>query len=99
MIGDEDVSLFWIQQLEAFYCHANPGQQQPFARTKERPRINEVVLIDKPDKQKYRRPANREQSTRHKQRPPVMQTTYKTAPPLCARLHDCRAFFHILLIL
>src|SRR5215213_673723 len=95
MVRDEDVSLFRIQQLEALHPDANATQQQPAARAKECPRINKVVLIHEPGNQQYWRPTDREQRTRDKHRPPVMQTAHKTATPGCARLLDCGAFFHL----
>src|SRR5829696_3587503 len=86
MIRDKDVRLFRIELLEALHSHANATQPEPGARAKECPRINKIVFIHEPRNQQYWGPDNREQRVRHKERPPVMQTAHKTAPPGCARL-------------
>src|SRR6476469_6355451 len=90
MVRNKNVSLFRIQQLEAFHFHTHATQKQPPARAKERPRINQIVFIYQPGKQQNRRPTDREQRSRDKQRPPIMQTTHETCYLVNPVLHLTR---------
>src|SRR5215207_6907173 len=99
MIRYEDVSLLRIQQFAPAHIDAHATPAQPKTGAERRPRIDDLMLVNKPGDDENRWADNAEQRPREKQRPPVTQSARKSARPPCVRLlrHsfvDCSSLFH-----
>src|SRR5256885_17084743 len=86
MIRDEDVRLFWIEQLKPLDVHLHSAQTQPGSAAPIGPGINPVMLVCQTRDQQYRRRQNQHQRAGDKPRPPEAQLADDSGPASCARL-------------